>query len=50
VIDGFRWCVIGGDVSFYWPGLWLSIVITALLLVTGCLYFLKTERKFADVI
>lgn len=50
VIDGFRWCVIGGDVSFYWPGFWLSIVITAFLLVTGCLFFLKTERKFADVI
>ena len=50
VIDGFRWCFIGGDISFYWPGLWLSIVITALLLVTGCLFFLKTERKFADVI
>ena len=50
VIDGFRWCVIGGDVSFYWPSLWLSIAVTVVLLVTGSLFFLKAERKFADVI
>jgi lipopolysaccharide transport system permease protein len=50
VIDGFRWCVIGGDANFYWPSLWLSIAVTVVLLVTGSLFFLKAERKFADVI
>ncbi len=50
VIDGFRWCILGDNVSFYWPGFILSIGITLLLLATGYLYFSKTERKFADII
>ena len=50
VIDGFRWCILGENVVFYWPGFILSIVITLFLLVSGYLYFTKTERKFADII
>jgi lipopolysaccharide transport system permease protein len=50
VIDGFRWCILGENVNFYWPGFSLSIVITLFLLFTGYLYFTKTERKFADII
>jgi lipopolysaccharide transport system permease protein len=50
VIDGFRWCILGENVIFYWPGLILSIMITLFLLITGYLYFTKTERKFADII
>lgn len=48
VIDGFRWCVLGGDV--YRPGITLSIVGVLLLVVTGTWYFRRTERTFADVI
>jgi lipopolysaccharide transport system permease protein len=50
VIDGFRWCILGGQNVFYWPGLLMSLLGTAFLLVTGIWYFRRTERTFADVI
>jgi lipopolysaccharide transport system permease protein len=50
VIDGFRWCVLGGQHDIYWPGLGLSVVGVIFLVVTGICYFRKTERTFADVI
>ncbi len=50
VIDGFRWAILGGNTQLYWPGFLLSIVLASLLLVTGVVYFRKTERTFADVI
>lgn len=50
VIDGFRWCLLGSNVAFYWPGLWLSVGFSICLVVSGALYFRKTERIFADVI
>lgn len=50
VIDGFRWAIIGSSTAFYWPGFILSLVLTAILLVIGILYFRKTERVFADII
>lgn len=49
VIDGFRWCLLGGDSAIYWPGLVLSVAISATLLAIGVAYFRKTERAFADV-
>ena len=50
VIDGFRWAILGSDVSFYLPGFLLSIGIVALLLTGGLWFFRKTERTFADII
>jgi lipopolysaccharide transport system permease protein len=50
VIDGFRWCILGGQNVLYWPGLMMSILGIAILLATGIWYFRKTERTFADVI
>ncbi len=50
VIDGFRWAIIGNESSFYWPGFVLSLTVVAFLLVTGIMYFRKTEKTFADVI
>jgi lipopolysaccharide transport system permease protein len=50
VIDGFRWCVLGGGQSIYWPGVALSVLGVAVLVVTGIWYFRHTERTFADVI
>jgi lipopolysaccharide transport system permease protein len=50
VIDGFRWAIIGGDTSLYWPGLLLSLSLIAALLVGGIVYFRRTEKSFADVI
>lgn len=50
VIDGFRWCLLGGQNALYGPGLAVSAAGVALLLVTGTWYFRRTEQTFADVI
>jgi lipopolysaccharide transport system permease protein len=50
VIDGFRWAILGGDFEIYWPGFFLSVALVTLILVTGIIYFRKTEKTFADVI
>jgi lipopolysaccharide transport system permease protein len=50
VIDGFRWAILGGEVNFYFPGFALSLALILIILVTGVLYFRKTERTFADFI
>jgi lipopolysaccharide transport system permease protein len=49
-IDGFRWAILGTDVSMYFPGLALSIIITLLMFILGLKYFRKTELTFADFI
>ena len=48
VIDGFRWSILGSDVSIYLPGLIISIVLILVILITGIWYFRITERTFAD--
>ena len=50
VIDGFRWCVLGGEHALYWPGIVAALAGGLILLVTGLWYFRRTERVFADVI
>jgi lipopolysaccharide transport system permease protein len=50
VIDGFRWCLLGGENVIYWPGFGASLFVVILLMVTGLWYFRKTERTFADTI
>jgi lipopolysaccharide transport system permease protein len=49
VIDGFRWSIIG-ETDLYWPGVLLSFLGVALVIITGIWYFRQTERTFADVI
>ena len=50
VIDGFRWCLLGGQSELYLPGFCGSLVAIALFLFLGIGYFRKTERTFADLI
>jgi lipopolysaccharide transport system permease protein len=50
VIDGFRWAILGDEAVVYWPGLAISLVMTALLLWLGITRFRRTEKTFADVI
>ncbi len=50
VIDGFRWCLLGGDVRLRWPAIAGSVVLVLLILASGHWYFRKTEATFADVI
>jgi lipopolysaccharide transport system permease protein len=49
-IDGFRWCVLGGQSAIYWPGFLVSLGIVALFLWLGIAHFRRTERTFADSI
>jgi lipopolysaccharide transport system permease protein len=50
VIDGFRWSILGGNISLYWPGFLLSIALTLIIFMLGLRYFRNTERTFADII
>ena len=50
VVDGARWCMLGGRTDLYLPGLASSVLTAAILLFTGIWYFRKTERRLADII
>lgn len=50
VIDGFRWAILDGKTDVYLPGLFLSLMMTGILLGIGICYFRRMERSFADVI
>lgn len=50
VIDGFRWCILGGDSPIYLPGFILSIGIVVFFLWLGITQFRKMEKSFADLI
>jgi lipopolysaccharide transport system permease protein len=50
VIDGFRWCILGGQSPLYLPGLTVSVVVAGFFLWFGIHRFRKTERSFADLI
>lgn len=50
VIDGFRWCLLGGESQLYVPGFLGSLGVVAAMLLIGIRHFRKTERTFADLI
>lgn len=50
VIDGFRWCLLGGNHALNPPVIVTGIVVTLGLLASGLWYFRRTERTFADII
>ena len=50
IIDGFRWCILGGEQVLYWPAQAISLGWVALLVSSGIWFFRRTERTFADVI
>jgi lipopolysaccharide transport system permease protein len=50
VIDGFRWCILGGQSQFYLPGLASSVVVTTFFVWFGIRQFRKLEKSFADLI
>jgi lipopolysaccharide transport system permease protein len=49
VIEGFRWALLGSSTSPA-PLLASSVLVVAIALGTGLLYFRRMERTFADVI
>jgi lipopolysaccharide transport system permease protein len=48
VIDGFRWCILGGDNQIYVPGLLVSMLVTTVMFWVGVRQFRTTEKNFAD--
>jgi lipopolysaccharide transport system permease protein len=50
IIDGFRWCVLGGQSQLYLPGLAVSAGTSVLFLWLGIRQFRRTEKSFADLI
>jgi lipopolysaccharide transport system permease protein len=50
VIDGFRWCLLGGESQLYLPGFIASLGAVAIMLWIGIRKFRRTEKTFADLI
>lgn len=50
VIDGFRWCLLGGEASLHIPSFGLSLGVIAFFLWYGIRVFRRTEKTFADLI
>jgi lipopolysaccharide transport system permease protein len=50
VINGFRWCLLGGNQAIAVDVVATSAMVVVLLLFTGFRFFRKTERDFADII
>lgn len=50
VIDAFRWAILGGNHSVYLRGLFFSILVSFSIFILGIIFFLRTEKDFADVI
>jgi lipopolysaccharide transport system permease protein len=48
LISAFRWAVLGGPLDTY--ALAVSLAVSIVLLLAGCLYFRRVESGFADVI
>jgi lipopolysaccharide transport system permease protein len=50
VIDGFRWCLLGGAQQVSVWTLVTSAIMIVALIAGGLRFFRRTERKFADII
>ena len=50
VIDGFRWCILGGNTPVNWIGFAVSMAVIFALLWLGITRFRNAENTFADVI
>lgn len=49
-IDGFKYCLFGGDMIYNLPYFIVSIAVSFLFLIIGLTYFYKFERSFVDYI
>ena len=49
VVNGFRWALLGAG-SGPDMALWVSVIISLVILVSGLIYFRNMERTFADTI
>ncbi len=49
VVEGFRWALVGSGNGFSRMA-GISVAVSALLLLSGAVYFRRVERTFADVV
>jgi lipopolysaccharide transport system permease protein len=50
VIDGFRWCLLGGNLTINWSSFVISAAISVVMLIVGIWYFRRVESSFADIV
>lgn len=50
IIDGFRWCLLGGDASLDATAVIVAVTVVGLMLWVGFKRFRSMEREFADLI
>ena len=53
VVDGFRWALLngaGGQTIVFGSLFFVSFAIMLVILVSGAIYFRRTEQTFADII
>jgi lipopolysaccharide transport system permease protein len=48
IIDGFRWCILGGANVIYGSVTGLAVLVVVIITLTGAWYFRAMERSFAD--
>jgi lipopolysaccharide transport system permease protein len=48
VVEGFRWALVGGPAPG--PIITVSAAVVVVMLVTGIVFFRRSEGTFADVI
>ena len=50
IIEGFRYCILGEEVTMNRWHLMFSVILAMFFLILSVVYFRKTEKGFADVI
>lgn len=50
IIDGFRWCILGGESALYLPGFALSLAVVVFFFWLGIRSFRAVEKSFADLV
>jgi len=50
VIDGFRWCILGGNSTIDWRSFSIGLIVIIFFILLGIHQFRKMEKKFADLI
>lgn len=50
VIDGFRWCILGGETALRASDMLASLGVVTLFLWVGIRHFRNAERTFADLV
>jgi len=50
VIDGFRWAILRGETPLHGSSMMVSVLVIAVLFISGIAYFRRVERTFADII